>query len=137
VSADAMRWTVMRHYRASLAVVLLVASCGDKKASLPSGPATLTIAEHYVRDPHGVVAIEGALQFIDVSDGRAVVTRKLPVRLHLPPGRYTLRSVTRTCAGDCTNLDPPELPCRATVHAPARVQVVTHDNALCRIRVLR
>jgi hypothetical protein len=83
------------------------------------------------------VMTEGSLQFVQIARGNRAVEYRLPARLHVAPGTYLLRSSTRTCSGDCSNLDPASQRCVATVAAPARVVVTTYVKADCRIHAAR
>lgn len=121
----------------ALALALVAAGAPSASSSERSG---LRIRE-VVRDT-GSLYTEGAIQFVSVrrANGHGATTRRLLAEVTIPraPGRYRVRSWTRTCSGTCDRLDPPTLRCHGRVRVRAGqmtgVRVITGPGRRCRIR---
>ena len=111
--------------------------------SAQAAPGTLDFRQ--ALDTSGGTYIEGAVSYVRVlgARGEAVVRRsvmhkvRFRMRRRLPPGRYTVVSFQRPCAGNCDLLDPPTDRCARRIRilsgGRTEVRVVVRSGRGCRM----
>jgi hypothetical protein len=107
-------------------------------------PVRGAVAVDHRYDPSGGYYVEGYVQTVRITRaGRTVASGRLraegDLRFRVAPGTYRLRSSTRVCEGNCSQLDSPAHRCRRTIDVVAlrtlRLRVTVKASARCRISV--
>ena len=120
---------------------------GAMLVALPAtaGAAPGTLEVEHTLDTSRATYVEGAVSHLRVRRGTRLLVRRAAqalaytVRRHPRPGRLTVASFQRPCAGNCDRLDPPADRCSRSVRVfsgeTTRVRITTRPFRGCRIRV--